>query len=458
MHRFLKRLVNVRPEETRALLWSFAYFFCLLSSYYILRPLRDEMGVAGGTRNLPWMFTATFVAMLLTAPLLAAAVARLPRRTFIPVVYQFFVLNIAVFWVLLKLNVAPVIVARAFFVWVTIFSVFTVSVFWSFMADVYRSEQSKRLFGFIAAGGSLGTLLGPTITRQLAEPLGPVNLLIITAALLELAILCAAQLERAAPASRFDLALTGAQTALGREPMSGSRAAAGERLTAGARLEPDRRPVGGGLFDGFGLLFRSRYLGGIAVWVFLLSLAGTFLYLQQAELVRAASDDPAQRLRIFANIELAVALLTIAVQFLATGRIIARFGTGPAAAFLPLVFAIGFVALAVHPVLLVVTVFQAAQRAANFGIANPARESLFTVVTREEKFKTKNIIDGAVFRGADAANGWLFAALRSAGLQLSGIALSVVPVAIGWLLLSLALGRRQERRARDSNTATGAEA
>jgi AAA family ATP:ADP antiporter len=412
-----------------------------LSSYYILRPLRDEMGVAGGTRNLPWMFTATFVAMLLTAPLLAAAVAWLPRRTFIPVVYQFFVLNIAVFWVLLKLDVATVIVARAFFVWVTVFSVFTVSVFWSFMADVYRSEQSKRLFGFIAAGGSLGTLLGPTLTRELAGPLGPVNLLIITAALLELAILCAARLERAVPSAGAEVAV-----------------AARAPPQPGAQLAPDQRPVGGGLFDGFGLLFRSRYLGGIAIWVFLLSLAGTFLYLHQAELVRAASDDPAQRLRIFANIELAVALLTLAVQFLATGRIIARFGTGPAAAFLPLVFAVGFVALAVHPVLLVVTVFQAAQRAANFGIANPARESLFTVVTREEKFKTKNIIDGAVFRGADAINGWLFAALRSVGLQLSSVALSVVPIAIGWLLLSLALGRSQERRARESTSATGAAA
>jgi ATP:ADP antiporter, AAA family len=452
MYSVLKRLVNVRPEETRALLWSFAYFFCLLSSYYILRPLRDEMGVAGGTRNLPWMFTATFAALLLTAPLLAAAVARLPRRRFIPVVYQFFVLNIAIFWVLLKLDVAAVIVARAFFVWVTIFSVFTVSVFWSFMADVYRSEQSKRLFGFIAAGGSLGTLLGPTLTRQLAEPLGPVNLLIITAVLLELAVLCAARLERAVPSTRADAAVTGVQPPPGEPPTSGARSA------PGARLAPDQRPVGGGLLDGFDLLFRSRYLAGIAVWVFLLSLAGTFLYLQQAELVRAASDDPAQRLRIFANIELAVALLTIAVQFLATGRIIARFGTGPAAAFLPLVFALGFVALAVHPVLLVVTVFQAAQRAANFGIANPARESLFTVVTREEKFKTKNIIDGAVFRGADALNGWLFSALRSAGLQLSTVALSVVPIAIGWLLLSLALGRSQERRARESVSATGAAA
>jgi AAA family ATP:ADP antiporter len=458
MHRVLKRLVDVHSGETRALLWSFAYFFCLLSSYYILRPLRDEMGVAGGTRNLPWMFTATFAALLLTAPLLAAAVARLPRRKFIPVVYQFFVLNIAIFWVLLKLDVAAVIVARAFFVWVTIFSVFTVSVFWSFMADLYRSEQSKRLFGFIAAGGSLGTLLGPTLTRQLAEPLGPVNLLIITAVFLELAVLCAARLEKAVPSAHLDLTAPGEEAAAAGMPTATARSASDVRAAPRTPAAADQRPVGGGLFDGFGLLFRSRYLGGIALWVFLLSLAGTFLYLQQAELVRAASNDPAQRLRIFANIELAVALLTIAVQFLATGRIIARFGTGPAAAFLPLVFAVGFVALAVHPVLLVVAVFQAAQRAANFGIANPARESLFTVVTREEKFKTKNIIDGAVFRGADALNGWLFAALRSAGLQLSTIALSVVPIAVGWLILSLALGRGQERRARDSNSALGAAA
>jgi AAA family ATP:ADP antiporter len=205
--------------------------------------------------------------------------------------------------------------------------------------------------------------------------------------------------------------------------------------------------VGGGLFDGFALLFKSPYLGGIALWVFLLSFAGTMLYLMQANVVAAASDDPAQRLRIFANIDLWVAILTILMQFLATGRLISKFGTGPAAAFLPLVFIVGFVVLAIHPVLLVVTMFQAAQRAANFGIANPARESLFTVVSREEKFKTKNIIDGAVFRGADALNAWVFK-IMSLVMALPVVAIVTAVIAVGWFGLSLALGRHQEKRAR----------
>ncbi|MEO7773239.1 MAG: Npt1/Npt2 family nucleotide transporter [Steroidobacteraceae bacterium] len=430
MHSVLKRLVDVRPEETRALLWSFAYFFCVLSGYYVLRPLRDEMGIAGGTRNLPWLFTATFATLLIAAPLLAAVVARLPRRRFIPVVYLFFVANLAVFWMLLQSGWQTQIVARAFFVWITMYSVFTVSVFWSFMADLYSSAQSKRLFGFIAAGGSVGTLLGPLITRQLAEPLGPVNLLLIAAGFLILAIICAAGLEVAA---------------------ADVRAASPGFVAASA--ERERQAVGGGVMDGFALLFRSRYLGGIALWVFLLSLCQTFLYLQQAELVALASDDPAARTKIFATIDLAAGILTLVMQLLATGKLITRFGTGPAAAFLPFVFIVGFLVLAVQPMLLAVVVFQAAQRAAQFGIANPARESLFTVVTREEKFKAKNLVDGAVFRGGDALNAWLFK-LLAAFVALPALAVATAVVAGGWLLLALSLGRSQERKARAAVSAS----
>jgi ATP:ADP antiporter, AAA family len=351
-------------------------------------------------------------------------VARLSRARFIPIVYFFFVANLVLFWVLLKAEWQTVIVARAFFVWVTIFSVFTVSVFWSFMADLFSSEQSKRLFGFIAAGGSIGTLLGPLLTRQLAEPLGPTNLLLIAAGMLSVAVFCANRLEQAA---------TEVQAA-----QPGFTAASAGR----------EAKVGGGVFDGFALLFRSPYLGGIALWVFLLSFAGTMLYLMQAEVVASASSDQAQQTKIFASIDLWAGILMITMQFLATGRIISKFGTGPAAAFLPLVFIVGFVVLAVHPVLLIVTAFQAAQRAANFGVANPARESLFTVVTREEKFKAKNIIDGAVFRGADALNAWVYKVM---GLVTSQPMIAAVTAAIagGWFVLSLALGRTQEKRARE---------
>jgi ATP:ADP antiporter, AAA family len=416
-HSWLARVADVRPAEGRALLWSFAYFFCLLAGYYVLRPLRDEMGIAGGVKNLQWLFTATFVVMLAAVPVFGAVVARLPRKRFVPLVYHFFVLNIAIFWVLLTLDIAKVHVARVFFVWISVFNLFAVSVFWSFMADLWESEQGKRLFGFIAAGGSAGALLGPAVTVVLAVPLGPVNLLILAAVLLELAVLCAYKLESAAPRAAI----------------------------AGKPVEPAL--IGGGWLAGIAMVLRSPYLGGIALWVSLLSLAGTFLYFQQANIVAAASDDPAVRTRIFATIDLAIGILTIMVQFFATGRLIKRFGVGAAAAALPFVFLLGFVALALTPALFVVIGFQALQRATNFALSNPAREVLFTVLGREEKYKAKNVIDIVVFRGADAASGWLFSALRGLGFELGAISLATVPVTAVWLGIAIALGRGQERRA-----------
>jgi AAA family ATP:ADP antiporter len=425
LQRALARIVDVRPGEARALLWSFAYFFCLLAGYYVLRPLRDEMGIAGGVRNLPWLFTATFVVMLAVVPVFGAVVARLARRVFIPLVYHFFVANIAIFWLLLTLDIGTAHVARVFFVWISVFNLFAVSVFWSFMSDLYAPGQSKRLFGFIAAGGSAGALLGPTLTVWLAAPLGPVNLLIVAALLLEAAVLCASRLESAAAQLK----------------------PAGPAPAAAATRPPEAAAIGGGWLAGIVMVLRSPYLAGIALWVALLSLAGTFLYFMQANIVAAASDDPAVRTRIFAMIDLAIGLLTILVQFIATGRLIARFGAGPAAAFLPLVFCLGFLLLWLTPMLWVVIAFQAAQRAANFAISNPAREVLFTVLEREEKYKAKNVIDIVVFRGGDAVSGWLFAALRGAGLDLGAISLATVPVTAAWLALALALGRVHERRA-----------
>ena len=199
---WLARVVAVRPHEVKALLWSFAYFFCLLAGYYVLRPVRDEMGLASGIKNLPWLFTATFFVMLAVVPVYGALVARLPRSRFIPLVYHFFVANIVIFWVLLTQEIALATTAKVFFVWISVFNLFAVSVFWSFMADLYGPEQGKRLFGFIAAGGSAGALLGPTIAASLAVPIGRANLLIIAALLLECAVFCAMRLEVATAAFR----------------------------------------------------------------------------------------------------------------------------------------------------------------------------------------------------------------------------------------------------------------
>jgi AAA family ATP:ADP antiporter len=411
--KWLARVVAVRPEEARAMLWSFAYFFCLLAAYYILRPLRDEMGVAGGVKNLQWLFTATFVVMLAAVPLYGALVARVRRRLFIPLVYHFFVANLAVFWLLLHLGVERQTVARVFFVWISVFVLFAVSVFWSFMADVWNSEQGKRLYGFIAAGGSAGALAGPAITIGLAGAIGATNLLVVAAVLLEAAVLCARKLEV-------------------------------EKESSSAR----QNPVGGSALDGILMVLRSPYIAGITLWVMLLSVAATFLYFEQAAIVAAASDDPAVRTRIFATVDLSVGILTIVVQFVATGKLIARFGVGPALALLPLVFAAGFAALAAAPVLAVVIAFQALQRTANFAISNPAREVLFTVLARDEKYKAKNVIDIVAVRGADFAGGWFVTGLRALGMEVRSIPLVAIGIAAICLALSIALGRAQERRTR----------
>ena len=290
------------------------------------------------------------------------------------------------------------------------------------MADMFRNEQGKRLFGFIAAGGSAGVLLGPSITIGLAQPLGAVNLLLIAALILEFAVFCMRRVDRE----------------------SAGNAAETPTVAAPAPRRDDA--VGGGMLAGILLIVRSPYLAGIALWVLLLSLAGTFLYFEQQHIVAAASDDSTQRLRIFASIDLAVGILTILIQLAATGRLISRFGVGAAAAVLPLVAIIGFSALAIAPMLLTVILFQACQRTANFAISNPAREIFFTVVDREAKYKAKNVVDTVVFRGGDAASGWAFAALQGLGLQMAGIAMATVPIAALWFGLSLWLGRAQARQ------------
>jgi AAA family ATP:ADP antiporter len=413
---WLGRAVPATPQERAAALWSFAYFFTLLAGYYVLRPLRDQMGIAGGVKNLPWLFTATFVSLLVAQPLYGALVAKLPRARFIPIVYHFFVANLALFWLLLTLGVETAIVARVFFVWVSVFNLFAVAVFWSFMADLFDAEQGKRLFGFIGAGGTAGALLGPVITIGLSVPLGPVNLLIAAIVLLEAAVFCVRRLER-----------VGAS-----------------QLGAAAA---EQRRIGGSAFAALLELIRSPFLLGVGAWVSLLSFGATIVYFEQAHIVSATVHGAGAQTRIFASIDLAVGLLTLATQIFATGRLLKRFGTGVAAGALPAVYIVGFAALALAPSLAVVFALQVVQRWMNFAVANPARQVFFTVVTREEKYKAKNLIDVVIYRGSDALYGWVFDSLQGLGLKLPAIALCALPVTAGWLVLSAALGWTQERRA-----------
>jgi len=428
VERWLGRFVPATPQERAAALWSFAYFFTLLAGYYVLRPLRDQMGIAGGVKNLPWLFTATFAMLLVAQPLYGALVARLPRVYFIPIVYHFFVANLALFWVLLTLGIEKGIVARVFFVWVSVFNLFAVAVFWSFMADIFTSEQGKRLFGFIGAGGTAGALLGPIITIWLSVPLGPVNLMIAAVVFIELAVFCVHRLERVA----ID---------------NGNSRSAAENQT-----------IGGGAFAGLIELVRSPFLFGIGAWVALLSYAATIVYFEQANIVSAAVKTAGLQTRIFASIDLAVNLLTLATQVLVTGQLLKRFGAGVAAAALPAVYVVGFAVLAVSPTLVVIVTLQVVQRWMNFAIANPARQLFFTVVTREEKYKAKNLIDVVIYRGSDALSGWIFDSLQSLGLKLGGIALCSLPVVAGWSVLSVALGRVHDSRSMRSEIMSAAQA
>jgi AAA family ATP:ADP antiporter len=419
----LRPFVTVEPGEVRAVCWSFLYFFCLLGGYYILRPVRDEMGILGGVRNLQWLFTGTFFAMLAAVPVFAWLAARFPRRTFVPMVYWFFIANILIFYVLFELEVVGLALARTFFIWTSVFNLFVVSVFWSFMADIYSSTQARRLFAFIAAGGSVGAIAGPGAAGLLAPALGPVNLLPVSAAVLAVALIAIHQLRH------WD-------THEGHVGELPDPARAGAGGTEG--------PVGGGVLTGVQRVFMSPYLLGICAFIVLYTTLATFLYFQQAHIVKDAFADSAQRTAVFAWIDFAVNALTIFGQVLLTHRLVGRFGIGVTLAVVPVIAIAGFAALAAAPVLVVLLAFQVLRRAGNYAVTRPTREMLFTILGREEKYKSKNFIDTVVYRGGDAVAGWIFAGLMALGLGLGAIAAVAVPISLLWLLLAIWLGRRYD--------------
>jgi ATP:ADP antiporter, AAA family len=424
--RALRALVHVEDREVAALMLAFAYFFCLLGSYYIIRPVRETMGTLGGVRELSWMFTGTFVAMLVMAPLFATVVARLPRRRFVPLVYRFFIANIAVFVALLAGGVDITYVAQAFFIWTSVFNLFVVSVFWSVMADLFASEQGKRLFGFIAAGGTLGQLVASWFTSAFARDLGLTALLLASAVLLEGAVQCARVLFRMTP-HRPDLA---------GEPGENARDA-----------EPPL--IGGNPLKGVTQVARSPYLLGICLYILCLTVTATVVYFQQAEIVRSAFADPEDKTVVFARINFVVGLLTVLMQALVTGRLMRWLGLSAVLAILPVLVAVGLAGLALAPILAMLVAFEALRRAVNYALARPSREVLFTVVSREDKYKAKNFIDTVVYRGGDMVAGWAYSGLVILGLGLSAIALSALPLTVFWLATGLWLGRKHEAINRD---------
>lgn len=415
----LRRAVDVRAGELGALLLSFGYFFALLCGYYVLRPIRDEMGISRGVDKLPVLFTGTFLAMAVASPLFGWLASRWPRHRLITCAYHFFALDIVLFCALWKLGVGKGWVPFAFYIWAAVYNLFVTSVFWSFMTDVFTSEQGKRLFGFISAGGGLGALAGPLVTSWLAKPLGGANLLLVSALLLEVSVACVVLLERWA------------------------RRHAARRSAAADR----EQPVGGTVWSGIRPVLASPYLLASALYILLLTVANTFLYFQQAHLVTAATSDRDVRTALFARIDLVVNVCTLLLQTLVTGQVLKRLGVAVGLGVAPAITAAGYAVLGVSPALAVIAPFQGLRRAAQYAILRPARELLFTVVSREERYKSKNFIDTVVFRGGDMLSGWLYAALAGLGLGVAGTSWVSVPLSLVWLALGVYLGREQRRRA-----------
>lgn len=420
----LGRLVLIGPNEGRKVAWSWLYLVSVFSAYYIIRPIRDEAGVAGGVSNLSWLFTGTLLATLALNPPFGALVKRLPRMKFIGITYRFFMLNLLIFLVLFSVSKgsANIWVGRAFFIWTSVFNLFVVSVFWAFMVDLFTTGESKRLFGIIAAAATVGGILGAGMTATTVQHLGVPTLLLIAAALLEVGVFSARRLSR----------------------MS---AGAPQPAAGGSKSADPETPIGGSVIAGLVNAVRSPYLLNVCFYMLLYSILSTFLYFQQAAIVDRSFADRAARAAFFARVDLLVNVLTLGGQCFLTGRSMARAGVALTLTFVPALTAAGFLLLGMMPTAGLVIGFSALRRASNFVFARPTREVLFTVVSREDKYKTKNFIDTVVYRFGDQVGAWSSSLISMLGLGVGAIAWTAVPLALAWVGNGWWLGRRQEKLA-----------
>lgn len=416
IRRFIERVVDFAPGEFGPAVLSALYFFCLLFGYFMLRPLRDALGLEHGVDSLQVLFLITLGVMVIANLAFGFVASRLERRVFVPLVYGFAVLCIGVFLAifLVRGEDRSALVGQVFYVWLSVFNLFAVTVFWGFMADIFRREQGKRLFGFIGVGGTAGAICGSAWSLALADTLGATGLF-------GCAMLC--------------VAMAGAiAIALDRK--------AERRSMIGHEDEGEPPPrIGGASWEGIRDVARSPYLMGIAVYVGLFTVLSTFLYFEKARIVEALTTETDSRVQVYAGIELGGQMLTIVLQLFVTGRLMRLLGVGTLLAVVPAVTVIGFVGLAAVPSLLVIAVFEALRRASNHALSKPARETLFTVVPRADKYKAKSFIDTFVYRGGDAVGTLADRGIAAGGVTVAWVA---VPLAAGALLLSFWLGRREE--------------
>ncbi len=421
----LSEVFGFKRHEFVAVAWSFAYFFCVLSSYYILRPVREEMAVGSGPNTIPYLFIGTFLTMIVATSIFGWVASRYPRRVFLPWIYLFFISNILIFWaVFSQLRGSGedyVWLGRVFFVWVSVFNLFVVSVFWSFMADIYTREQGRRLFGFITSGGSIGALLGGVLTSSLVTRIGFQNLLPISAGVLLVAVFCIGRLKDWVHQQHEDEI---------------------------EETVESKEPLGGNPFAGITHLFSSNYFLGIALMSVIASLLGTALYMFRAELIETAILSPDVRTQFFSNMNVAQNALALVVQMFLVKQVVTRFGIGRSLSLFPLVSIIGFAILAMEPTLMAVAVLDVVRRGLGFGFAKPSTDMLYSVVTPEEKYKTKNAIDTAIYRGGDVVGTWAIRLLSVLGLGMAAISIAMLPFAVVSAIVALWLGRDYKRRAK----------
>jgi len=419
------RLVVVEPEELQPLLAAFATLFCMFASYTILRPIRDTMGITSGVEKLPYLFWGTFIAMLALQPIYGWLTSRFRRPVFLPWVYAFFTANLLAFYLWFNLQQDHTWIARTYYIWVSVFNFFIVAVFWSLMADVFTREQAGRMFGFIAAGASTGGLVGPLVASRLAVPLGTINLLLISAALLA--------------SSMFFM----------RRVINWHR-----HFGAGARGADVDTPLGGHILAAFHQVIRSPYLLGIALFVIFLSWVSTFLYLEQQAFVAKVFTTRDERTRFFSDVDFWVQTFSLITQLFIVGRLFKWIGHRALLVSVPLIMTLGYAVFALVPTFAVLVGVFAVRRVGEYGITRPCRDSLYTVCTREQKYKAKSLIDTFIYRGGDATSASAYQLITGTlGLGPAGVGWVGAGISAAWVMLALALGKSHERGGRPLVTA-----
>jgi ATP:ADP antiporter, AAA family len=408
--------LEIKPEERVTVVTAFLLFFCVLCGYFMLRPVRETIGTMLGEREVEGLFVATWLASIAVVPLYGWACARLPRAVVLASVYGIFGASLLVLAAVMSADPGDVAAAKFFYVWISVFNLFVVSVFWTLMVDRMDSERARRLFGIIAAGGTTGGLVAPVATELLIVPIGRTGILVVSACLFGIAILCQALLLRSLRAD-----------------------------SAAMRAAGLERPIGGNPFAGITLVLRSPYLLAFCAFVLLLAAATTFLYFEQLRLVAEAFPDENQRTQVFARIDFTVQALTLATQVFFTGAIARRLGIAVLLCSVPVAMVGGFLTLAIIGNFWVLAIVMVARRAGEYALTRPGREILFTSVDTETKYKAKNLIDVVVYRGGDALSAQLRGGLRASEMTAASLALVGAGIAVVWALVGYWLARRHAR-------------